>query len=229
MELTRNQDVACGFPTAKPRAILFDWDNTLVDSWPVIHDALNVTLRAFGHAPWTMAETRRRVRKSLRDSFPGLFGDDWQTAGDVFYRRYAEIHAVNLTPSPGAAAMLAAIAKAGVYLGVVSNKKGDYLRAEARHLGWDRYFGALVGALDAARDKPAAEPVALALAGSGVRPGPAVWIAGDADIDLECAHNAGCTPILIRASAPRPGEFDPHPPAAHFGGCDALSKYVRNL
>ncbi len=216
-------------PAAKPRAILFDWDNTLVDSWPIIHDALNVTLTAFGHEPWTLDETRARVRKSMRDSFPPLFGDEWKAAGEVFYRRYAEIHADKLLPSPGAEAMLAAVSAAGVYLGVVSNKKGDYLRIEARRLGWDRYFGALVGAFDAEWDKPAEAPVRLALAGSGVAPGPAVWIAGDADIDLECAHNAGCTPILIRASAPAPGEFDAHPPAGHFGGCDALCKYVKNL
>lgn len=214
---------------ARPNAILFDWDNTLVDSWPTIHDALNTTLAAFGRTPWTLAETRRRVRKSMRDSFPALFGDDWQDAGEIFYRRYGEIHARNLKPSPGAAAMLDAVAATGVYLGVVSNKKGDFLRGEARHLGWDRYFGALVGALDAERDKPAPEPVRLALKGSGVAPGPAVWIAGDADIDLECAHNAGCTAVLIRAAAPGPGEFDAHPPAGHFGGCDALSKYVKNL
>ena len=25
----------------RPRAILFDWDNTLVDSWATIHEALN--------------------------------------------------------------------------------------------------------------------------------------------------------------------------------------------
>ena len=25
----------------RPRAILFDWDNTLVDSWVTIHEALN--------------------------------------------------------------------------------------------------------------------------------------------------------------------------------------------
>ena len=29
---------------SKPRAIVFDWDNTLVDSWPCIHTAMNATL-----------------------------------------------------------------------------------------------------------------------------------------------------------------------------------------
>jgi phosphoglycolate phosphatase len=218
-----------GDPAARPKAILFDWDNTLVDSWPVIHDALNVTLRAYGLPAWTLAETRVRVRKSMRDSFPALFGDDWRQAGEVFYRRYAAIHAEMVAPAPGAADMLAALSAAGTYLGVVSNKTGEYLRIEAGRLGWDRYFGALVGALDADRDKPAREPVMLALANSGIGPGPAVWLAGDADIDLECAHNAGCTPILVREAAPGPGEFTAHPPARHFAGCGALSNFLRNL
>ena len=47
-----------------PRAVLFDWDNTLVDNWPTIHDALNATFEAMGHPTWTLAETRERVRAS---------------------------------------------------------------------------------------------------------------------------------------------------------------------
>ena len=29
-----------------PKAILFDWDNTLVDSWTVIHHAMTATFEA---------------------------------------------------------------------------------------------------------------------------------------------------------------------------------------
>jgi phosphoglycolate phosphatase len=212
-----------------PKAILFDWDNTLVDSWPVIHDALNVTLKAFGLEPWSLEETRRRVRKSLRDSFPELFGDRWQEAGDVFYDRYAAIHVEMLRPIDGAQEMLEALVDAGIYLGVISNKKGEYLRLEAGHLGWDGYFGAIIGALDAENDKPAPEPVDLALGTSGIEKGPSVWIAGDADIDMECAHNTGCTPVLVRERGPGPGEMDDHPPARHFPGCDALCKFIINM
>ncbi len=210
----------------KPRAILYDWDNTLVDSWPTIVDALNVTFKAFGMAPWTMDEARARVRKSMRDSFPELFGDQWRHAGDIFYERYAAIHVERLQPLSGAEAMLRSLAEAGIPLSVISNKKGDFLRHEARHLGWERFFGILVGAFDAEKDKPAPEAVDLALAPSGIERGPDVWLAGDADIDLECAHNAGCLPILIREDPPGPGELDAHPPARHFRNCDALCKFI---
>jgi phosphoglycolate phosphatase len=213
----------------RPRAVLFDWDNTLVDSWATIADALNTTLHAFGHAPWTMAEVKTRVRKSMRDSFPKLFGDRWEEAGRVFYERYSRIHVEKLTPIDGAADMLAELAGAGIYLAVVSNKKGEFLRREAEHLGWARHFGRLVGALDAARDKPAPDPVLLALDCSGIVPGADVWIAGDADIDLECARNAACVPILVRETPPEAGEFPSHPPARHYPDCRALSKALKSL
>jgi phosphoglycolate phosphatase len=213
----------------KPKAILFDWDNTLVDSWPVIHDALNVTLAAYGLEPWTLAETRQRVRKSMRDSFPALFGERWEEAGEVFYERYAAIHIEKIVAAPYAPEMLRHLHAQGIYLGVVSNKKGDFLRREAAHLGWDRYFGRLVGALDAERDKPAREPILLALEGSGIAPGRMVWFAGDADIDMECAANSGCIPVLIREEAPKNEEFPNFPPEWHFGACLALCKHLRNM
>ena len=56
--------------STKPQAIIYDWDNTLVDSWPPIQDALNTTFVAFNMPPWSMNEVRERVRKSMRESFP---------------------------------------------------------------------------------------------------------------------------------------------------------------
>jgi phosphoglycolate phosphatase len=213
----------------RPRAILFDWDNTLIDSWLAIHDAQNHTLTSFGMEPWTLEETRQRVRGSMRDTFPQMFGERWLEAGDVFYARFAEKHMRTLTPLPGARELLERLAASGIYLGVVSNKKGHYLRREAEHLGWSSFFGRIVGAFDAARDKPSVEPVDMALRGSGIEPGKSVWFVGDADIDLECAQNAGCVPVLVRESSPEPDEFVNHPPDLHVDSCMMLLKVVMNL
>lgn len=181
----------------RPRAILFDWDNTLVDNWGAIHAALNSTLSAMGQGTWTVAETRQRVRKSLRDSFPEMFGERWHEARDIFYRSFAASHLETLKPIDGAGEMLAALAGEGLYLGVVSNKMGDYLRREAEQLGWTGYFSRLIGAMDADQDKPAVAPVELALDGSFIVRGPEVWFVGDADIDVECARNAGLTAVIL--------------------------------
>jgi len=216
-------------PPGKPKAVIFDWDNTLIDSWPAIHDAQNHTLAHFGQPRWTFEETKTRVRKSMRDSYPQLFGERWREAGEVFYARFEAHHLESLTPLPGAAELLAGLSGDGYYLGVVSNKKGDYLRKEAAQLGWDRYFGRMVGAFDAKKDKPAPEPVDMALEGSGLEKGPDVWFVGDADVDLECAQNAGCVPILVRPDTPRPGEFDSHPPMCYLSDCEALFNLLRRL
>jgi phosphoglycolate phosphatase len=215
-------------PLPRPKAIVFDWDNTLIDSWGSIHDAQNHTLVHFGLKPWSLEETRRRVRGSMRDSYPELFGERWREAGEVFYARFAARHLETLTPLPGAGAMLAELSAAGIYLAIVSNKKGDYLRREVFHLGWNQFFGRVVGAFDAPKDKPSVDPVDLALAGSGIARGFDVWFAGDADIDMECAGKAGCVAVLLRHDAPAGEEFLSYPPVFHVQSCMALCKLVRN-
>jgi phosphoglycolate phosphatase len=212
-----------------PRAVLWDWDNTLVDSWGVIADALNTTLVAMGQEAWTLAQTRERVKASLRDSFPAMFGTRWQEAEKIFYARFQSHHLELLAALPGAEALLAAFAERGIYQGVVSNKRGLLLRKEADHLDWSRFFGRLVGAGDAVRDKPAPEPVSMALEGGPVAPGPDVWFVGDTDLDMICARDSGCVPLLVRAEPPRPGEFAVISEILHFQSCDELRQLVDKL
>ena len=213
----------------RPQAIIYDWDNTLVDSWPPIHDALNTTLVAFDLAPWSMDEVRERVRKSLRESFPDLFGDQWHIAADIFYKRYDEIHANSILPIKGISKMLAFNSELGIFQAIVSNKRGDYLRKEAETLGWTDFFGPIIGANDAASDKPAIDPVHLALCKSGFVAGQTVWFVGDTDIDMQCAINANCVPVLMRAGIEKKGEFDNFPPQLRFQTAEALCKHLRNL
>jgi phosphoglycolate phosphatase len=180
-----------------PEAILFDWDNTLVDTWSVIQDAMNVTLVHMGLPPWSMAETRLRVRKALREAFPEMFGDDWKEARDIFYERFNKIHLDRLAIKTGAEDTLLMLKGENIPIGVVSNKSGDNLRNEVFHLGWNHYFGAVIGASDATRDKPERDPVDLAIEQIGIRPDACIWFVGDTDVDVECAVNSDCLAVLI--------------------------------
>lgn len=209
----------------RPRALLFDWDNTLVDSWEGIRDALNTALVAMGQAPWTKAEVRARVRASARDSFPKLFGERWREAAEIFYARFESAHLESLRPLPGAEDMLEALAGSGLYLGVVSNKRGDLLRIEASALGWDGYFSKIVGATDVAEDKPSPKPIYHALSGSGIEAGGDVWYAGDALIDIECAHRAGCVAVLVGDG--HGGEVPASKPDISVDDCKGLAKLLR--
>ena len=93
----------------KPRAILFDWDNTLVNTWPLIHSALNMTLRHMDHPEWTYDRVRSEVKQSMRDSFPVMFGDKWEDAAAHYRKSYRSIHLDQLVPLPDVEIMLEAI------------------------------------------------------------------------------------------------------------------------
>ncbi len=216
-------------PATLPAAVLLDWDNTLVNSWPMIHEALCETFRALNRQPWTLEETKQRVHLSLRDSFPDLFGDDWQRAMQLYYDAFERRHLSRLTPLPGAESLLQELHAKGIYTGLVSNKTGRYLRIEVEHLGWHGYFRRTVGAGDAARDKPAKDAVLMALEGSNIQPGIAVWFVGDSTADMEIAHNADCLPVLMREKPPVSGEFKGFPPAWHTPSCDELTAYIVGL
>lgn len=179
-----------------PRAILFDWDNTLVDTWPVIHQALNATLSHMGHEPWPIERVKRDVKRSMRDSFPELFGERWEEASQRYQQDYRAIHLQALRPIPGAEEALKVLAGKDIFTALVSNKRGPSLRLECEALGWQDYFRTAVGADDAARDKPHPDPALMALDGSGIGPGEHIWFVGDTGVDLECAMHLGATPIL---------------------------------
>lgn len=217
-----------GRPPA-PRALLFDWDNTLIDSWDLIRAAMNETLLAFDMEPWSPEETRRRVAKSARDAFPALFGDRWREATDIFYGAFEAMHLARLRPLPGAGELLHALEKTGLWLAVVSNKRGDLLRAEVEALGWARYFGRLVGAGDAGEDKPAVATVDLAIDGSGLARDRTVWLIGDAPIDIECARNAGVTAVLVGESRPDPDNQAALAPDLQIPGIGLLAGLVQRF
>ena len=213
----------------RPRALLFDWDDTLADNWRAIHRATNATLAVMGQPTQSYETTRRTVRRSMRDTFPKRFGDRWREAMDVFYATYRAEHLDTLTALPGADAMLNTAGQRGRYLAVVSNKTGAILRAEAAQLGWTDHFAEIVGAGDAVRDKPSPEPVTMALGRSGITPAWDVWFVGDSPLDMECAAAAGCRPVLIRDDPPTADQFGDWMPDLHVTDCAALTAILATV
>jgi phosphoglycolate phosphatase len=210
----------------RPTALLYDWDNTLVDAWAGVTAALNVTFDAFGLPRWTDEDTRQRARLALAPSFQTMFGAEWERARDVFHGAMRDGHLRHVRPMPGAAAAL----EAGRpwRQGVVSNKDGPYLRAEVAHLAWTDRFDAIVGAGDAVADKPDAAPILLALARMDVTAAREVWYLGDAAIDMQAARAAGVTGVLI-GDAAHDGGVARAAPDLHFLSADALAAELRTL
>lgn len=210
----------------KPRAVLFDWDNTLVDNWGAIRSALNSALRAFDLPEWTLEETHARVRRSLRESFPEIFGADWERARAIFYKSFEAGHLEALAALPGATGLLDAI---DAPMAIVSNKQGRLLRREAEFLGWATRFHRLVGAGDATRDKPDPAPFALAREGLDLHEKDVVWYVGDTGLDMQGAHGSSCVPILVGNGMGDESLLERYPPALRVPDLGALLKVWRGL
>ncbi len=184
----------------KPKAILFDWDNTLVNTFPIIYQGLHDAFTAMGMEPWTFEDIMRNrdgIHQSLKQSFPRIFGERWEEAREAYYKSFLANHLEKMQVLDGAVDTLHELSKKDIYVAIVSNKTGKYLRTEVDFLGWQNYFDKIVGAYDAENDKPHADPVHLALNGSGIAADENVMFIGDSSTDVECALNAGVTPVIF--------------------------------
>ena len=103
------------------------------------------------------------------------------------------------------------------------------LRLEAEHFGWTARFARLVGAGDAAADKPSAAPILLALEAARASPGENIWYVGDTAVDMECAANAGCLGVLLHAEPSPEAGFERFPPALRFADCQAVVDHIKAL
>ena len=209
-----------------PSAIIFDWDDTLVDNWESINSALNTTLKAMGKKSFSLSKTRNRVRKSMRESFPILFGKRWKEASDLFLNEMRKDHLTKLEVISGIPGLLEGIKDIGIPMGIVSNKNGDLLRNEVNFLGWEKFFVSVVGANDAEIDKPDKAPVILALKLGKIRMSSSIWFVGDAPSDMECANNAGIFSVLLHSEKFKNRDFTRFQPELLFASPKKMLDYL---
>ena len=181
-----------------PRAILFDWDNTLVDTWPTIVECYHDTFTALGQTPWT---ARGGARSGARLAARRLSRVVRRARG-----RSRKSVLRDLPPHPSRAPD--AVAGGGGASGTLQRSRllcrGGEQQGRRQSAGpsspisaGQRWIQRAVGARDCPRDKPAPDPIFKALDGTGIAPDETVWMVGDTPADLKCAHAAGCLPVLV--------------------------------
>ena len=212
------------YPHKVPKAILFDWDNTLVNTWETVFNAINLARKAVDQLPFTIEEFWQRPHRSLRDTADEIFGEHAEKGERIYYETIAKTHLQSLSILEGAEALLNNLKILGIYVGVVSNKDGHHLRKEVAHLGWDTHFHQVIGARDTEEDKPSPLPVLAALKNSMIAPSHDVWFVGDSIVDVHCARASGCVPIVVGH-----GEASQQENIVHARDCQGLSQLIARL
>ena len=182
----------------KPKAILFDWDGTLVDTIPWLLVAHNYVRTEMGHPTWSLEDFKGVMKYSSLELYGTLYEDKKEHALKILYDYVEENHLDSINILPGATELIHEIVDLGLPIGIVSNKKHKYLVREIEHLGWTDKVSAIVGAGHAARDKPAADPILKALEYMALDPDrDNLWYIGDTEPDMRAANASGCKPVLI--------------------------------
>lgn len=178
-----------------PKAVIFDWDNTLVDSLPIVEKAREIAFEKFkNHSKSEAVLGNVNSPKSL---FFMQFGDRADEAIQFFLSEYKKLSADGIKPFDGAREGLEAISNLNIPIMIVSNKINTLLNKEVKLLNWNKYFTRIVGSQDTHEDKPHPSPVYLALDSINSSPSKNIWLIGDSTIDVKCAFNSGCHPILF--------------------------------
>lgn len=185
------------FDPAAVRAVVFDLDGTLLDSYAAIHDSLNFVLRAFSRPEVTLEETRSRVGHGLdaliaRSLAPGHIAEGVR----LFRERYETAGPESTRLLPGAEEVTRVLLARGMRLAIASNKPAVFSRQLLSALGVVDRFDFVGGPDDGFPPKPAPDMVFVALATLGVRATEAVFV-GDMPIDIATARSAGMASIAV--------------------------------
>ncbi|GJL84803.1 MAG: haloacid dehalogenase [Micavibrio sp.] len=205
-----------------PKAVFFDWDGTLADSFVFLRGAHSHVRNAIGLPDLTQEQFNGYFGMPRELLYREIYGDEGERAKELFEAYVMENH-TQLEPMPGAGELLTAIAARNIPMGAVSNKKGDFIREEIKHFGWQEHFVSIIGAGDAENDKPAADPLLLAIERGRVKFGLSdIWYVGDTETDLKCAQETGCPCVFLQHKDKDASLIETYKPALVVRNCHEL-------
>jgi phosphoglycolate phosphatase len=185
------------------RAALFDLDGTLVDTAQDLAAAANRMLADLGRPPLPEDGIRDYIGKGVVNLVNRCFeatgggsDEERRDAMERFERHYIAGIADRSRPYPGVVDGLEALARAGIAMGVVTNKAGRFTEPLLELTGLRRYFGVVVSGDTVERKKPHADPMLFAARTLGSAPDETLMV-GDSLNDVQSARAAGCPVVVV--------------------------------
>lgn len=184
------------------RAVLFDFDGTLADSFAAIAASTNHARKTFGLPPLPVDEIRSYVGHGLVQLMTDLVptAPSADVAVQVYREHHRTIAVAQTTLLPGVAEAVAELHRRGIALGVCSNKAVSFTTELVNHLFPTGTFGAVMGPEDVGRPKPDPAMLIEACRHLEVPVSETVYV-GDMSVDVLTGKAAGMTTWLVPGGA----------------------------
>jgi phosphoglycolate phosphatase len=185
-------------PPARYRAVLFDLDGTLVDSYAALAEAVNYARREHG----LDGLGEERIRKFVGDGLEKLLQRAFESSDvptsvrTAFEARYDEICCSESRVLSDVESTLEELSRMGLPMAVCTNKPTSFSVKILEALGLARHFLAIVGPDLAGARKPDARHLLRTLAATNCAPEQALFV-GDMPIDVEAARNSGIDVAVV--------------------------------
>jgi phosphoglycolate phosphatase len=186
------------------KAVLLDFDMTLVDSSYAIVKAHNLFAQELGLRKITREELLSSIGQTLEASWDDFWGRHDPEWSKIYLTKDHKVETSYFQLFSDTISTLKTIRAAGLKTAVVTNR---WLAGQAVELcGLKGFFDAVVGAEEVERPKPDAEPILKALELLQISKPQAVY-AGDSDIDMKTAVAADVDGIGVATGAKTPQEL----------------------
>lgn len=180
------------------RAVLFDLDGTLVDSYTALAEAVNHARRTHGLHELSSARIREFVGDGIERLLQRAFErtDVPHSVLDAFESRYDEVCCGESKVLADVDATLIALSDLQVRMAVCTNKPTVFSKKILDFLGLSRHLRAVVGPDLAGARKPEAKHLLYTLDTVECTPEETLFV-GDMPIDVRAARNSGIDVAVI--------------------------------
>lgn len=172
----------------KFKHIVFDWDGTLADTYPVISNAYEHTFQSLRLQPLPYLEIKK-ITSTLpnKDILGHIFSTHKEEAKKIYYDYISQHHLDHLSPMPFAKDLLTFCKQNNLKSYLLSNKRRPFLLEEISFLKFDSFFENIVAAGDTTEDKPS--PKASHFIFNNTLPSAdSILVIGDGEADYKVAR-----------------------------------------